>query len=215
MSGKAQQQAFCRHLLIDQGLTCQIVPLIMKNDRSFEDQILERERLYTLKVWRSNWHGDCWSLNVLDAKVANKKDHLAANSKTSKFWLNYQHMVGISWSRVAADRMGCWELHLSSISACLPVFAAAGYSNYLKSSCLYLQKMLPLENDHHEIYQKFKPGFHVIWHGNQHRTGLVSDLMIEQTLMQSTMSSLHSLVMQELTANSYSTSDETQKNASI
>ena len=86
-------------------------------------------------------------------------------------WLNFQHMVGISRPRVAADRMWCRELHLSAIAACLPVSAAAGHSNYLKSSRLYLQKMLALEN--------------VIRRSNQYWTGLGSDLVIEQTRMRS------------------------------
>ena len=150
VSGKAVQRAFRGHLLVDQGLTRQIVSLIMTDNHNFEDQIIELERLYTLKVegaisMETMLKSEC--VHALDAKVADKKDILAANSKTSKLWLNYQHMVGISRSLVAA---------------CLPVLAAAGHSNYLKSSHLYLQKMLALENDHPEIYQKFKSGFHVI-----------------------------------------------------
>ena len=234
-SGKAVQRTFRGHLLVDQGLTRQIVSLIMTDDHNFEDQIIELERLY-LKGWRSNWHGDNVEVSMCTCtwcKSCWQKDLLAANSKTSKLWLNYQHMVGISRSLVAADRMGCWELHLSAIAACLPVFAAAGHSNYLKSSRLYLQKMLALENDHPEIYQKFKSGFHVIRRGNQYWTGLGSDLVIEQTLMRSlksqgglthgsgmteqqraiwvmssTVSSLYNLAMQEFTGNSYSSSEQ-------
>ena len=57
MSGKAVQQAFQGHLLIDQGLTGRIVSLIMTDDRSFEDQMIKLETLYLI-VRRSNWHWD-------------------------------------------------------------------------------------------------------------------------------------------------------------
>ena len=108
-SGKAVQRAFRGHLLVDQGLTRQIVSLIMTDDHNFEDQIIELERLY-LKGWRSNWHGDNVEVSMCTCtwcKSCWQKDLLAANSKTSKLWLNYQHMVGISRSLVAADRVGC------------------------------------------------------------------------------------------------------------
>ena len=72
-----------------------------------------------------------------------KKDELARTSKTSKLLVNYQHMLGIARALVAADRMGSWEMHLSAVSACLPIFAAAGHPNYLKSAHLYLQKIMP------------------------------------------------------------------------
>ena len=48
MSGKAVQQAFCGHLLVDQCLTCQIVAKIMEDEPGFQDQEEEREWLYML-----------------------------------------------------------------------------------------------------------------------------------------------------------------------
>ena len=74
-----------------------------------------------------------------------KRDELARASKTSKLWINYQHVLGIARALVAADRMGSWEMHLSAVSARLPVFAAAGHPSYLKSARLYLQKMYALQ----------------------------------------------------------------------
>ena len=63
-------------------------------------------------------------------------------------------MLSIARALVAADRMGSWEMHLSAISACLPIFAAAGHPNYLKSARLYLQEMYELKDDNPEVHQK-------------------------------------------------------------
>ena len=55
-------------------------------------------------------------------------------------------MVGIAQVLVIAERMRSWEIHLRAITACLPLFVAAGHPNYLKSARLYLQKMHTLED---------------------------------------------------------------------
>ena len=71
------------------------------------------------------------------------------------------------------------------LSECLPIFAAAGHGNYLKSGYLYLQKMSELQSKHAEIYQKCINGFYVVRRSNHYSAGLGSDLVIEQTLMRS------------------------------
>ncbi|KAI3379074.1 hypothetical protein SNEBB_002215 [Seison nebaliae] len=236
MSGKAVQRAFRGHLLVDQCLTCQIVAKIMEDDPDFHEQVEELERLYTLME-----SGECTleslsksgCIRRIDKTVSNKKDELAAASKTGALWVNYQKMLGIARTLVAADRIGSWEMHLHAISACLPIFAAAGHPNYLKSARLYLQKMRALEDDNPEVYQKFQSGLHVTRRSNQYWAGLGTDLVIEQTLMRSlksqggltrgsgmsehqravwtmsaTVSSAYNLAMEELTAKSYTTSEQ-------
>ena len=94
-------------------------------------------------------------------------------------------MIRTARALVAADRMGSWKMHLHAISTCLPIFAAAGHPNYLKSAHLYLQKMHALQKDNPMVYQKFQSGFHVIRRSSQYWAGLGSDLVIEQTLMRS------------------------------
>ena len=94
-------------------------------------------------------------------------------------------MFSITRALLAADRMGSWKLHLSALSSCLPIFAAAGHANYLKSTFLYLQMMGSLEIDKPEVHQKFVDGFHVVRRSNQYWSGLGSDLVFEQTLMRS------------------------------
>ena len=236
MSGKAVQRAFRGHLLVDQCLTRQIVAKIMEDDPDFHEQLEELERLYTLME-----SGECTleslsksgCIRRIDQSVSNKKDELAAASKTGALWVNYQKMVGIARTLVAADRMGSWEMHLHAISACLPIFAAAGHLNYLKSARIYLQKMRALKDDNPEVYQKFQSGFHVTRRSNQHWAGLGTDLVIEQTLMRSlksqgglrrgsgmsehqravwtmsaTVSSAYNLAMEELTGKRYTTSEQ-------
>ena len=53
-------------------------------------------------------------------------------------------------------------MHLQAVADCLPIFAAAGHSNYLKSAYFYVQEMGDLETRHPEVYRKFIDGFHVI-----------------------------------------------------
>ena len=106
-------------------------------------------------------------------------------SRTSKLWLSYQKMVKVVRSLVMADRKGSWTTHLWAIAECLPIFAAAGHFNYLKSAYLYLQNMKDLETRNPVVFQKFQEGFHVIRRTNKFWAGLGADLVIEQTLMKS------------------------------
>lgn len=126
---------------------------------------------------------DC--IGTIADRLKSKECELSSHSKTSKLWLNYQQMLGVARELIKADRTGSWKMHLHAISDCLPIFAAAGHPNYLKSGYLYLQKMNSLETENPSVYQKFMNGFHVIRRSNQYWAGLSSDLVIEQTLMRS------------------------------
>jgi hypothetical protein len=142
-------------------------------------------------------------------------------------------MLKVARSLINADRTGSWSMHLFAVLSCLPVFAAAGHYNYLKSAYFYIQQMSQLHINHPEVFQKFENGFHVIRHSSQFWAGLSPDLVIEQTLMQSlkttggftpesgmseeqralwTMSSpitsAYNCAMQELTKQTYTTSHQ-------
>ena len=88
-------------------------------------------------------------------------------------------MLEVAQELIEADHAGSWEMHLHAVSEFLPIFAAAGHGNYLKSGYLYLQKMSKLEFKHPDIYQKFINGFHVVRRSNHYLAGLGSDLVIE------------------------------------
>ena len=119
---------------------------------------------------------------------------------------------------------------MHAMSECLPILATAGHYNYLKSAYLYVMEMCCLDMTHPDVCEKYLKGFHVICHTNQFWAGLSSDLIIEQTLMQSLKSSgglmhgsgmtedMHALwtmstseynsIMQELNNLNYTTSEQ-------
>ena len=95
-------------------------------------------------------------------------------------------MVEMARMLIKADRIGSWLMHLQAVSDCLPVFAASGHFNYLRSAHYYLQEMSNLEDKHPDVYRMFLDGFLVVRRSNQScRAGLSSDLVIEQTLVRS------------------------------
>ena len=213
----------------------------MEDELGFQDQVEELERLHMLMKTGecdldSLLESDC--IDRIHNSLTEKRDELARRSKTSKLWINYQHMLSIARALVSADRMGSWEMHLSTVSAYLLIFAVAGHPNYLKSARLDLQKMYALKDDNPEVHQKFHSGFHIIRRSSQHWSGLGSDLVIEQTLMRSLKSQgrltrrvgcrstreqfgpchplchLYNLAMQDLTERSCVTSEQHKLSAS-
>ena len=94
-------------------------------------------------------------------------------------------MLGVVQELIEADCTGLWQMHLHAVSDCLPIFAATGHPNYLKSAYLYLQKMSALEIEHPDMFRKFMQGYHVIRRSDKFWAGLSCDLVIEQTLMRS------------------------------
>ena len=64
------------------------------------------------------------------------KEKLAVTSKTCK--LEYHNMVYPARKLIEVDRSGSWKMHL-------PIMAAAGHYNYLKSTQWYFQNMINLE----------------------------------------------------------------------
>jgi len=74
-------------------------------------------------------------LTHLKTVTEKKKSELAQTSKTSQLWLYYyQHVVEMARMLIKADHTGSWLMHLQAVSNCLPVFAAAGHFNYLRSA---------------------------------------------------------------------------------
>ena len=189
MSGKAVQRSFRGHLLISQCLTNLIVSKIIDDEPKFQDYVEQIEKLYS-QIESGEIGLDTFMtpvcLGTVSTALATRKEALCKCSETSKLWLNYQRMLEVAQELIEADRTGSWEMHLHAVSECLPIFAAAGHSNYLKSGYLYLQKISELESiKHAEVYQKFINSFHVVRRSNHYWAGLGSDLVVEQTLMRS------------------------------
>jgi 5'-3' exonuclease len=188
MTGKSVQRAFRGHLLVDKCLHQMTVKSVVDEDLHFGSLIDETEEMYTSLLKGEN------TLESLVASTAvaritetlnKKKAEFSAQSKTSQLWLGYQRMLHTARALIKSDRTGSWLNHLCAVSDALPIFAAAGHYNYLKSAYLYVQDMTDLESKHPEVYRKFQEGYHVIRRTNQFWAGLGCDLVIEQTLMKS------------------------------
>ena len=67
----------------------------------------------------------------------------------------------------------------------LNLFASLGHINYAKCTSMYIQKMQNLAQEYPWLYQKHITGFLAVRRSNRHWSGLLSDLVIEQTLMHS------------------------------
>jgi len=188
MSGKAVQRALRGHLLLDQCLTQQVLDKVISDDPSFANLLQELEKLYVQTVTGdATLHSVSASpcLSEIVQALSTKGNELSARSNTSKLWLSYQQMLRVARELIEADRTGSWSMHLHAIAGCLPIFAAAGHPNYLKSAYLYLQSMKSLENDNPAVFRRFMNGLNVIRRTDQFWAGLGSDLVIEQALMRS------------------------------
>lgn len=188
LSGKAVQRSFRGHLLIDRCLNEMVVSELAEEDSEFASLVTNSEEEYkSCLACDSELNSDKLSEThkLTKDKLCEKRDKIAARSKTSKLWFGYQCMVKIARNLIRADRSGSWNLHLQTVADCLPIFAAAGHYNYLKSAYLYLQSMNELDVKQPIVHEKFMQGLHVVRRTNQYWTGLGSDLVIEQTLMRS------------------------------
>ena len=167
MTGKSVQRSFRGHLLVDKCLNHMIVSDIVDDSPEFATMVEQSEEMYS-----SLLAGETTSESILTSdtmatiklELDKKKTEVRGRSKTSQLWLNYQKMLHVARSLIMADRTGSWLMHLSAVSDCLPIFAAAGHYNYLKFAYFYVQEMSELERKHPDAFRKFAKGFHVIRH---------------------------------------------------
>ena len=188
MTGKSVQRSFRGHLLVEKCLNHMIVSDMVKDSPKLAKLVDEsEERYYSLLAGEMSLESILTSdtMTTIKLELDQMKTKLHNRSKTSQLWINYQKMLQIARLLIKADRTGSWLMHLSAVSDCLPIFAAAGHYNYLRSAYFYVQEMSGLEIKHPDVFRKFTNGFHVIHRSNQFWAGLSSDLVIEQTLMRS------------------------------
>ena len=188
MTGKSVQRSFCGHLLVDKCLNHIIVSAMMDESSTFASLVNRSEEMYSeLLAGEATLESvvESDTMDTIKLQIDKRKTELQAASKTSQLWLKYQKMIQVARRLIMADRTGSWSMHLQAVGDCLPIFAAAGHFNYLKSAYYYLQDMCELEVKHPEVFRKFSNGFHVVRRSNKFWAGLSSDLVIEQTLMRS------------------------------
>lgn len=113
-------------------------------------------------------------------------NRLKSLNRTGKLWIQYFDQVILMLEFIRAERIGDWNLHISTIQKMLPYFHSAGHNLYAKSSHLYVQEMIELKSRlTSEEYKKFPENYFTIRRKTSHWSGVWTDMCIEQTLMRS------------------------------
>ena len=164
MTGKSVLRSFRGHLLVEKCLNHMIVSDMVKDSPKLAKLVDESEEMYySLLVGEMTLESILTSdtMTTIKLELDQMKTKLHNRSKTSQLWINYQKMLQIARSLIKADRTGSWLMHLSAVSDCLPIFAAAGYYNYLRSAYFYVQEMSEFESVGRKIMEKMigQPAF--------------------------------------------------------
>ncbi|GBN48106.1 hypothetical protein AVEN_204064-1 [Araneus ventricosus] len=101
-----------------------------------------------------------------------------------KLWIQYFHIVLIAKEFIRAQRVGDWQAHLNSVKEIFPYFHASGHFPYAKSTHLYLQDILQLENFiDPSVYRRFIQGFLTVRRSAKFSCRTSTYMIIEQSLM--------------------------------
>ena len=183
LNGKSVQRAFRRYLLVEKCLYGMLTAEhICANSIQFCEDMLTSLSKGDVTVQQVIELDD---YKALEHALKIRKHDVLTQSHTGKLWIAYLDMVKTVRMLAMADRIGLWEMHLAAVAHCLPLFAAAGHFNYVKSAYLYLQNMKDLETKNLHLFKKFQEGYHVVRRTDKFWAGLGYDLVIEQTLMRS------------------------------
>ena len=127
-----------------------------------------------------------WRLkNRFQCAMEELKAQLSGN-KIASLWFLYMEYITIVKQYILAERTSNWKLHLSSVAKMLNLFAATGHVHYTKSARFYLQQMSHLEHTAPEVFSAFaNSGLHAVHRSDKVWSGLWTDLIIEQVMMQS------------------------------
>ena len=74
----------------------------------------------------------------INTSIEEYKKQSSQKSNSVNLWSGYQNMITILRKMIHADRESIFQLQLESLRDALPIFAAAGHFNYVKSAYLYL-----------------------------------------------------------------------------
>ena len=77
-------------------------------------------------------------------------------SKTFQFWNEYSKMVGKLLRFIRAERVGNWDLHLSSVVQMTPYMFAYDHTNYARWMSVYLCDMRLLPSVHPQLIWNLK-----------------------------------------------------------
>ena len=188
ISGKAISRALRAHFLTESALVTLLI-IMMQEEESVDEAVLER--CFTAhsvdEITKEEIEEQLASdqfVKFIQA-LSDTKKTLAIKSRTAKLWIMYLDYVSTIKKYIVAERTSNWALHLEATKEMLNLFAATGHINYAKSSRLYVQQMIELQQKHPWLHKKFREGLHAVRRSNRYWAGLWSDLVIEQTLMRS------------------------------
>jgi len=185
LSGKAYSRAVRAHFLVESAATIILMESLMSCGK-FKEETGEINTFYN-RIVSSGYNSEVDkfpdSFYVFERALVEWKTELAAKSRTAKLWINYLHYVSLLKQLIRAERTADWELHLSSISQMVNLFAATGHNNYAKCARLYVEMMRELPTKHPSVYAQLSSGRHVAHRSKRTWSGLSTDLTIEQAMM--------------------------------
>ena len=106
-------------------------------------------------------------------------------SKTFQFWDRYLCMVSLLLDYVAAERDSRVDLHLESFAEMLFYDFVCNHHNYARRGTVYVAEMHIFQEEHPDIYEKFKERKHTIHRSpdpDKCFSGVWSDMGIEQSI---------------------------------
>jgi hypothetical protein len=99
-------------------------------------------------------------------------------SPTFRFWDMFRNAIEIRLQNIRSEREGIWKLHLSSVSAMLPLMFVTNRVNYSRWLPVYLLDIFSLPP---EVVSKFESGNFAIQQKPSAFNGIGSDIATEKT----------------------------------
>ena len=186
LNGHAYARSVRGHTLLCRSLSINIFEDMEMNDRIYNFMDGYIEDIMNGTVSYENVVASSSIFEPFIEQFHNKLNKFKARGSTAQLWVQYLDMVSIVHDFIRAERMGNWTEHLKAVKRMLPYFHAAGHFLYAKSSHLYLQDMLAIEESMDQLtFQRFTDGFFTVRRSNKFNSGTWTDMIIEQTLMKS------------------------------
>ena len=186
--------------MIESALTNKLIEMVQNADKKAESlgkierQLSCKEANQIQKLYEGARQGSETIESFVESKplqaftntLEDEKVILSTKSRTSKLWVQYLDYIKIVKIFILAERTGNLHLHLVTMEQMINLFAGTGHVHSAKSSRLYLQLMMDLQNDFPWLYKEFtNHGFNTVLRSERYWSELWTDLVIEQVLMRS------------------------------
>ncbi len=108
-------------------------------------------------------------------------DEVSSRSRTARLWVDCLiRPVFTILKYTRAEREGDWALHIAAVNEMMPLFFAAGHTNYARYGLYYVRSMEAMPDD---VRSHFMKGEHTMHHKEGLFNGIWSDMAIESTFM--------------------------------